>query len=409
LNLIGEPDRRGKRWTLLHVMTNYDHLWQAFTRIHAASLPNWYCAYRLPNGKRAFKSTKLTDRDKAQEFCRTLARASQLGSNGNLTEARARELISEIVENTLGEPLKFYTAEEWLRDWLEGKKTARSNATYLKYRHTIDAFIASVGAKAKRNLNQVTPRDVQRFRDGELAAGKHPTTCNYAVKHIRIPFNVARRQGLITHNPAEAVEMIDNKDEQASKGTFDIEQLQAILKAAPLKDWRGAILLAFYTGARLQDVANMRWKSVDLQDQLISFRAGKTKELVTVPMHSVLESYLLEMPAPDNAKAFLFPSLAGKRTSGKSGLSMSFSKIMEKAKVKGEVARERKGKGRTINTLSFHSLRHSFNSIMANAGVSQEVRQKLTGHSSADMNKRYTHHEVEPLRAAIAKIPSVEL
>jgi len=371
--------------------------------------PFWYCAYTLPNGRRAFKSTKLTDRDKAQEFCRGLERASRLGANGNLTETRARELISEIVETALGEPLKFYSTEEWLRDWLEGKKTAKSNATYVKYRHTIDSFIAALGPKAKRNLNQVTPRDVQRFRDAELEAGKHPTTCNYAVKHLRIPFNVARRQGLLTHNPAEAVEMITAKEEQAGKGTFNIEQLQAILKAAPSREWRGAILLAFYTGARLQDVANMRWSSVDLHDQLISFRAGKTKESVTVPMHSTLQSYLIELPAPDNAKAFLFPSLANKRTSGKSGLSMAFSRIMQKAKVKGEVIRERTGKGRTINALSFHSLRHSFNSIMANAGVSQEVRQKLTGHSSTEMNKRYMHHELEPLRAAIAKITSVEL
>src|SRR5215472_3421766 len=107
--------------------------------------PYWYCAYTLPNGRRAFKSTKLANRDKAQEFCRGLERASRIGANGNLTEARARELISEIVETALGEPLKFYSTEEWLRDWLHGKKTAKSNATYVKYRHTIENFIAALG------------------------------------------------------------------------------------------------------------------------------------------------------------------------------------------------------------------------------------------------------------------------
>jgi integrase len=44
---------------------------------------------------------------------------------------------------------------------------------------------------------------------------------------------------------------------------------------------------------------------------------------------------------------------------------------------------------------------------MANAGVSQEVRQRLTGHASAEMNKVYTHHELEPLKEAIAKLPSI--
>jgi hypothetical protein len=44
---------------------------------------------------------------------------------------------------------------------------------------------------------------------------------------------------------------------------------------------------------------------------------------------------------------------------------------------------------------------------MANAGVSQEVRMRLTGHMSAEMNRGYTHHELAPLRAAIAQIPAV--
>lgn len=64
-------------------------------------------------------------------------------------------------------------------------------------------------------------------------------------------------------------------------------------------------------------------------------------------------------------------------------------------------------KGRTVNAHSFHSLGHSFNSAMANAGVSQEVRMKLTGHSDAATNKGYAHHELEPLRAAIAMIPGI--
>jgi hypothetical protein len=44
---------------------------------------------------------------------------------------------------------------------------------------------------------------------------------------------------------------------------------------------------------------------------------------------------------------------------------------------------------------------------MANAGVSQEIRRKLTGHASAQMNAQYTHHELESLRAAVSVIPSI--
>jgi len=71
------------------------------------------------------------------------------------------------------------------------------------------------------------------------------------------------------------------------------------------------------------------------------------------------------------------------------------------------LAIKRASGGRTLSSLSFHSLRHSFNSALANAGVSQEIRQKLTGHTSAEMNTIYTHHELAPLRAAVEKLPNL--
>ena len=366
----------------------------------------WYCAYRLPNGKRAFKSTKLTDRNQAQEFCQKLEYASRESKAGRLTEVRARALISEIVQHASGEPLRFYTTEDWLRDWLRDKKATKAPGTFLKYENTINNFLASLGERAKCNINQIMPRDILRFRDAQIANGKHANTCNFEVKHLRMPFNVARRQGLITHNPAEPVEMLQVNSEP-TRQPFTIEQVRAILKAAQ-GDWPGAIMVALYTGARLQDVAGMRWESVDLQNQWISFRAGKTQQRMKLPVHDALHEFLLELPAPDTGKAFLFPSLAGKHSGGKSGLSAAFKRIMERAGVRGEVARERKGeKGRTVNTLTFHSFRHTLTSLMANAGVPVEVRQKFTGHASAEMNQHYTHHEIATLRGAIEKLPGL--
>src|SRR5215472_1143092 len=99
--------------------------------------PFWYCAYRLPNGKRTFRSTKLSDRGAALKFCRALEYASQESRAGRLTESRALELVSEIVEQTTGEPLRSYTAEAWLREWLKGKEDTKSRATAAKYETAI--------------------------------------------------------------------------------------------------------------------------------------------------------------------------------------------------------------------------------------------------------------------------------
>lgn len=101
----------------------------------------------------------------------------------------------------------------------------------------------------------------------------------------------------------------------------------------------------------------------------------------------------------------MFPQLHEVDGGGGNGLSIAFKRIMESAGIAAGVIRERKGKaGRSLSALSFHSLRHSFNSALANAGVSQELRQKLTGHKSAEMNTIYTHHELETIRAAVQTI-----
>jgi integrase len=257
-----------------------------------------------------------------------------------------------------------------------------------------------------------------------MASGKNANTVRYIVKQLRIPFNAARRQGIITHNPAEAVELPSpakqNNDQELVRDAFTPEQLVTLLNAAVVReggqpvfksgdDWRGAILFAYFTGARLQDVANMQWNGISLSTKTITYRARKTNRRVTIPIHPTLESYFLELVAPKNNTAYVFPKLAGKDSGGRSGLSMTFARIMARAGVHGETISKARGKGRTIRTLTFHSLRHSFNSAMANAGVAQEVRMKLTGHTSTDMNKVYTHHDLEPLRVAVNAIPPVEM
>jgi integrase len=78
-------------------------------------------------------------------------------------------------------------------------------------------------------------------------------------------------------------------------------------------------------------------------------------------------------------KAPVFPSLAAKSGSGKSGLSMQFTRIMDKAGIKGRSMREATDEGRSQSSLSFHSLRHSFDAALANAGVGVERRQELIG------------------------------
>ena len=132
----------------------------------------------------------------------------------------------------------------------------------------------------------------------------------------------------------------------------------------------------------------------------------KTRKKIVVPIHQQFWAWL-EKQTRGIGNAPVFPTLTGKSGGGKSGLSMAFKRIMERAKIKGRLLRKANGAGRSQSSLSFHSLRHSFNSAMVNAGVASEIKQKLTGHASAQMNAQYTHHEIEELRAAVTVIPRI--
>lgn len=383
--------------------------------------PYWICCYTSATGQRLKKSTKITikpvkgekrkdgapktaadKRAEAWEVCLAYQRAESHAKNGTLTEQQAKKIIGEILERTTGEPLHNYKVSDWLNHWLDLKEQVRSGKTMDRYRQVIRDFIASLGGRANLALSHVTPKDVLIYRNSIIAGKKTARTANLSVKVVSAAFNAAVRQHIIESNPATALETLPVNVEE--KGTFTPAQVAELVRAAD-GDWRGAIMLGYYSGARLSDVANMRWSAIDWRNKLIRFTPSKTKKPVMVPLHQQLERELLKKPGI--GKAPMFPSLAGKGTGGRFGLSGRFAAIMEKAGIKGKPVEG--GGGRTLSTLSFHSLRHSFNSAMANAGISQEIRQKLTGHTSAETNKVYTHHELESLRRAIDVIPGVDL
>ena len=370
--------------------------------------PYYFACFAGSDGRRVKKSTKQTDRGKAWSVCLEWARAADLARRGFLTEAQARKVVSEIIERAGGQPLSFHTAEQWLQNWTTGKSQTKAEKTAVRYQQVVRDFLAHLGKRAKLNITQISVQDLQSFRNTELASGKSARTCNLALTIVGSAFNAARRQGFILTNPAEAIEALPENGTE--KDTFRSDQIVALVDAAT-GDWKSAILFGFYTGARLLDVADMRWKSVNLSAKIIRFVPRKTQKHVTIPMHPELERIVNELPSLRDGVAFLFPALATKATKGGSGgehgLSNTFKGIMRKAKIVGSISHPRHGKGRATSSLSFHSLRHSFNSAMANAGVPQEIRQKLTGHSTAEMNKIYTHHELESLRTAISVIPSV--
>jgi hypothetical protein len=56
--------------------------------------PYWYAFFTLPNGRRTSRSTKQTDKRKAQAGCAAWEKTSKLGRDGNLQDLAARKVIA---------------------------------------------------------------------------------------------------------------------------------------------------------------------------------------------------------------------------------------------------------------------------------------------------------------------------
>jgi integrase len=373
--------------------------------------PFWIACYNGvgTDGKvrRLKRSTKATDRKLAQKLADEWEALEKLAGEKRLTESHCRKVIAQMYERTTGAPLHFNTAREWLNEWLESKKTETEQRAFLKYKQIVNEFLSHIGKKADHLLREITQADIRSWRDALKRKGLAAPTVNHAIKILRMPFNAAHDAGHIEINPTKnAVRPLRDDARNGEKDVFTPEQIAELIKAAPSEDWKGAILCGYYTGLRLRDLADLQWSVVDLEKGTITVTTRKTLRTVIVPIHQQFRAWL-EKQTRGIGKAPVFPTLARKSGGGKSGLSMAFKRTMERAKIKGRLLREATGEGRSQSSLSFHSLRHSFNSAMANAGVSSEVRQKLTGHASAQMNAQYTHHELEELRSAVSVIPRI--
>jgi integrase len=370
--------------------------------------PFWFACFRDEHGRRTRRSTKTTDQALAEEIAMKWAQLAQSGRAGRLTESQCRNVISQMYERVVGEPLHFRTTRTYLAEWVENTRGDVDHRTYLKYYQAVHLFLKHLGVKADRLLREITPTDVRSWRDSLKAKGLSAPTVNGALTILRMPFKAAHDLGFIDINPCatSAVRVLRDEARNVSKDVFTPEQIAALLRAAPSEDWRGMILCGYFTGLRLRDCSELRWSNVNLDRSVIIVTTQKTKKDVTVPIHPQFGAWLKNQTR-GIGKAPVFPSLSGQEGGGRNGLSMQFKRIMERAGIRGRILREAVGAGRKQSSLTYHSLRHSMNSALANAGVGVELRQQLIGHSSLEMNLLYRHPDVEILRQAVMKVPHI--
>jgi integrase len=377
--------------------------------------PFWTACFTDETGKQVKRSTKLEDRKLAMKAAEAFEEAAKKARGAELTRAAAVKMLNELMERTHGEGLDNRSTRQHFADYQASLATrSTKEGTLKRYRPIFDGFLAHLGdARANARLASVSSQEIEAFRDAELRVGKTAATAAFGLKVLNGVFEDARRKAVILHNP---VPDVLKRMGQSAKATseerrpFTDTQVSALLAVADV-EWQGMILLAFHTGIRLNDAANLTHANLD--GKLLRFREAKTahrkqraseRETVVV-MAKDLVGYFKSQPIPMKKDAPLFPSLHGRTTGSAGGLSNTFARLLDKAGIDREQGEARKGKGRRFSALSFHSLRHTMISRLANSDAPEAVTKAMSGHSTDEAHRRYVHLDTEAQSRVVAKAP----
>jgi len=381
----------------------------------------WFACITLPNGKRTQISTKKRDvgstaeRAECRKQANLIAQTTEDLVRGDPTEAHLRATLDYLFARVGNKARVSRPTDAHLGEWLQRVKLHQAASTYSRYRGITTSFLNSLGARRVASLAELTVADFQSWVDGQLVEGKRPSSVHSAWQTLCIPFALAVKHGFIATNPARLAQ-VPKGSRKPNRLPFTIDQISAIFRIAE-GDWRTAIMLAVFTGARLMDACSMQWSAVDLGAGVVRYLPQKTRRSgleVIIPLHPALFAYLKELRRQQSVdSAWLCPGLQAGPRGGRPVLSDQFKGLLVRAGIDpahpdDKILSKAPGTRRhRIPRYCFHSFRHSFASHLANAGVSRELRMQLIGHTTENIHSGYSHIAVETLRSAVMQLPQI--
>jgi integrase len=365
--------------------------------------PYWTACWRDAAGKQCRASTKTTDKRLARRIADEFERASR----NKRTLAQLEKILRGYHEELGDEGSQKRSLQTFCEEWLAEKEPSVSTSTRKFYRTAVAKLMTYFGERALRPIGEITYNDLVAFRN-TLAKQLSASSTNHELTCLKMIFKAARRLGRISEDPAEFLSPVREleKSSEEERRPFTLGELKILLAAAD-PEWGSMIKVGLYTGARLADVATLRWSQVDLERSEIVFIPRKTGKRIILPIVGPLLEHIGSLPASDDPNGFLHPRVAAifSRANHSASLSRLFGDLLEEAGLRSVSRAKGIGSRHRSNALSFHSLRHTMVSLLKDAGVAQAVVQELAGHASTAMNARYTHVGKEALERAVASLP----
>lgn len=333
----------------------------------------WVAKFTLPNGKRKTKYGKT--QKEVKEWLREQIEAV---SNGVWVE-KENITFSDFIDRYMSD-----VAAHTLRP-----KTIESYASLIR--------IHIKPALGELKLNAIRPDQLQGLYSLKLNQGLSKRTVQYIHSIVHKILDQAMKWGLVARNVADMVSA-PSPGKKAPQ-TLTAPQVKRLLEVVKGDRLYPLYVLAVTTGMREGELLGLRWEDVDLGKGVIHVRqavqqltgrglvitepkTAKSKRTIRLSVYGI-------DALPNPGSGLIFHTASGKPI-GPRNLIRHFRKACLKA---------------GLPQMPFHSLRHTFASLLLSQNVHPKVVQEMLGHSTITLTlDTYSHMLPDMQDGAVSKM-----
>ncbi len=265
-------------------------------------------------------------------------------------------------------------AQQYLSQYAVYKRTGAEDERILN--HDVLPRWSKLKAKAIRK------RDVVVLLDKILERGAS-TQANRTFACVRKVFNWAAQKDLVEGSPCAGIKAPSK--ERTNDRVLTDDEIRALWNLPGLSPkMRAALQLQILLGARIGEIAGMRWDEIDTTARLWTLPAERVKNAIvhTTPVtDTALEILEEQRQRRDGDDPYVFPARTGKAAHLRTdSIGTALTRAIRAAR---------------LTHFTAHDLRRTTATRISGAGTSREVLRQILNHVDRSVTARYDRHRYD--------------
>lgn len=245
---------------------------------------------------------------------------------------------------------------------------------------------------AKYTFAQIMPLHIEKIGKTMKGKGKSPTTVNYAYAVFRQVWNLANVDGITDrqHTTKHVKKpKLNNKRERFITREEEALLLDMLKERSEIT--HDMALMSLYTGARWGELAALTWDNLSLNGHTARLMDTKSGDNRTIHTTTTRVKEMLQRRHSNRSSQYVFPAHDGNMQKQP---NVVFARTVKDIGLNEGIKDPRK-------KVCFHTMRHTFASRLAAAGVPLYTIKEAMGHHTISMTERYAHLMPDTLREAL--------